>query len=474
MLDKTNKCQVGNKNIDDVVERIFMITLTEIAERINMRNDEDRKASWSPETIDDYIVPEFKVDESTAKGAKTTLRKKLSKVLAFVNSVKNKRAKVGCTIMPISVTSRANLMIWGAPKNITNAIAFMKELGLIETESDYYRYKAYTKYENSSKIYRYYKENEDKLKAYCAERGIEPYWEKNTVYSSEDVFNRDSSIDGSKVRFSSRLRLVKPAYLSKTDFEKELTLCLYENYPGLRFHIIKANEINERCYKNYPEFRIRFQPKFDWSSDGSYIKGIGIRATNSMTNFKKSDRERILKEYGLHLEKDINASVPRMTLSLNSGRWVDETEDIYELIYLAMGSEGEFNCEIREAIKKLHMRAYFDSSDKAMGHHVWRLMDRNGIEKQDVCDSMVKYKEAIIEAEGGTLYGSEIFYVESCVYLMTLYDLVTSGHKVWQVYDCFYSNGEEDEVMFSEMIMNSIRFNFEVFIKEYWNNRRDG
>lgn len=72
----------------------------------------------------------------------------------------------------------------------------------------------------------------------------------------------------SKVRFASRLKLIKPIEFSKAEYEKQLTLCLYENYPRLRFHIMKANEINEKYYKDYPEFRIRFQPNFTWSDDG--------------------------------------------------------------------------------------------------------------------------------------------------------------------------------------------------------------
>ena len=105
-------------------------------------------------------------------------------------------------------------------------------------------------------------------------------------------------------------------------------MCLYENYPGLRFHIEKANEINEKYYKEYPEFRIRFQPNFTWSSDGLYINRIGIRATNSMCNLKKENRAEVLEAYGFTLEKDINASVPRMTLSLNMGKWIDEITTI--------------------------------------------------------------------------------------------------------------------------------------------------
>ena len=64
--------------------------------------------------------------------------------------------------------------------------------------------------------------------------------------------------------------------------------------------------------------------------------------------------------------------------------------------------------------------------------------------------------------------GNEIFYVESCVYLMTLYDLVTSGHRVWQVYDCFYAAGEEDQELFDFMISSGVKRNFEDFLSVWW------
>lgn len=127
------------------------------------------------------------------------------------------------------------------------------------------------------------------------------------------------------------------------------------------------------------------------------------------------------------------------------------------------------------------MRAYFDSGDKSVGHHTWLTMEQDGIEREDVCEKMSELRNAIIKAEGGKLYGSDIFYVESCVYLMTLYDLLSAGHKVWQVYDCFYSTGARDrkkeegqdesegKLIFKEMISNGVKLNFEYFLKKYWN-----
>ena len=49
---------------------------------------------------------------------------------------------------------------------------------------------------------------------------------------------------------------------------------------------------------------------------------------------------------------------------------------------------------------------------------------------------------------------------------MTLYDLLTSGHMVWLVYDAFYSNGEEDQETFTEMVKSSVRLNFGYFMEK--------
>lgn len=450
-----------------------MITLEEIADRLMDKRDYDfslNKQSWEPQRAEDYILPEFNIKESTAKGAEAKLRSKLGKVWAFIDLVKHKRFKTGCTIIPISVTSKNLLSIWNNKMGVSRAIDYMIEIGLISVESNKYQFGAYYEKDNKSKSYRYYKENEDKVIAYCKAHNIEMFIIQNDVYDMSELPNVHTAIDRTKVRFASRLKLIKPTELSKTEFEKQLTLCLYENYPGLRFYIIKANEINEKYYKNYPEFRIRFQPNFTWSDDELYVSRIGIRATNSLCNLKKEHRQEVLDAYGFTLEKDINASVPRMTLSLNKGHWVDEGTDIYELIYSHMGSTGTFTQEIRDAIKKLHMRAYFDSGDKSTGHHTWLSMNQDNIEREDVCDKMIEFRNALVQAEGGKLYGSDIFYVESCVYLMTLYDLLSSGHRVWQVYDCFYSTGDEDQGLFEYMVSNGVKLNFEEFLKVYWND----
>ena len=240
-----------------------MITLEEIAGRLKDKTDYSftvNRMSWEPQKVDNYVLPSFAIKESSAKGAETKLKNKLSKVLAFIDLVKHKRFKTGCTVMPISVTNKDNLAIWQNEKGVSRAIDFMIEIGLISVESDKYQFGAYYEKDNKSKTYRYYKENEDKLKKYCENHDIQMFIVKNKVYNMSELKKLHTGIDKSKVRFASRLKLIKPIELSRAEFEKQLTLCLYENYPALRFHIVKANEINEKYYKDYPEFRIRFQP----------------------------------------------------------------------------------------------------------------------------------------------------------------------------------------------------------------------
>lgn len=183
-----------------------MITLEEIAERL--KKEKNNKEPWKPIRASYYILPVCNI--------KRLSRKRLSKVLAFINSVKHKRFKDGCTIMPISVTNKVNLSIWNNPTGVTRAIEYMKELGLISIECDEYQHHAYYAKDNKSKTYRYYVENEHKIKEYCNTHNIEMFKIENNVYSADKPRIIHPEIDKSKVRFASNLKLYKPEGLSKS------------------------------------------------------------------------------------------------------------------------------------------------------------------------------------------------------------------------------------------------------------------
>jgi hypothetical protein len=259
--------------------------------------------------------------------------------------------------------------------------------------------------------------------------------------------------------------------MTENQFEDFLTKCLYENYPQLKDYQELTDKINQDEYKDLPELRIKFRPKFSWSESGKMVTGIGIRATNSLATIKKEDRNEILKKYGFDRQKDVKSSVPRLTLSLNRGEWADEYTDydLYEQIYRYCEPTGIYNEEKREAIKALYMRAYFDNSPDNIAYHTWNAMNQEGASEQDVKDKMKKLREAIETVSGGKTYGSYIFFVESCVYVWALHYLTVFGkHKLWLLYDCFYSSptawGYEDEITFRLIVNNCIKESFEEFI----------
>lgn len=462
------------------------MTIEDIIDRIEQQKEQNKKLGnkaaqeadnrsdkWKPITIDDYVVPEFKIVESKAKGAEAKRRDVLSKILTFVHLAQKRRVSNACTIMPIAVTANENLAIWGSEMNVSRAIDKMIEIGLISQHNEEYRFNAPFPYddENKCKTYKYYYENEQKFINYCKNNNIKEFEPVNHSKLTEKVKetidkvnsqHRDFKIED--VVFSSNLKLIKPIDVSVAEFEVYLTYCLYNNYPEFEFHQIKVDEINENYYKDYPEFAIRFKPNFKWNKKKTTVEKIGIRATNSFCNKEKAERDKVLEEYGLKLQRDIKSSVPRLTLSLNMGRWEDELSDIYELINNEFDPQSEFNDKRREAIKALHMAAYFEEhSDAFMGKNIWHRILKAGANKAEVYDLMKSLRNAITKVEGGKLYGSEIFYVESCVYLMTLYDLFSAGHMVWLVYDAFYSKGESEQEDFDLMITNGVRLNFEAF-----------
>jgi hypothetical protein len=404
---------------------------------------------WRPMECNEYTLPELKIPEVRSK---MCTKKKLGKVLAFIDMVKYKRLARGCTIMPIASTSKKFISICGSQQNASNLIKYMVKIGLLGEESAVYQFNATQEGYNKAKTYRYYYDNELKVKEYCRENNINKYVVLNKKQSVVQKF-RIENFDNDRVRFSSQLHLLKPDNYSMAQFENYIESVLYQNYPYLSYYQELADSINETYYADCSEMSISFTPNYTWNKGNKAITKIGIRATNELVSAKKKKdgnenfygayKEDILNKYGLNLEKDVTSSIPRITLSLNVGQWITEDVDIYELIYNKYVTNHtvvqKFE-KVRPAIKKLHMRGYFDRPS-TIGVHTRRVM-ANVRNKEEVDAEMQIYQNAIITAEGGSLYGSEIFYHESCIYMNVLKELLDTGYKVWQCYDAFYAYKE--------------------------------
>lgn len=422
-----------------------MISFSDIADRLAEKKnqygsyrDEKFEEDWKPIRCDDYTVPTFNIPvyDVNVKGSKGKWRDKLINIYTFIKTVQHKRYKDGCTIILIPTTKNINLDIWGTPTSVANARKAMCEMGLI---SIYTNDKSFGERRTGKAFsYKYYKENEDYFIQFCKDNDIKPRVLKNDNYDEVADITDFYGIDKSKVRFATHLRFKKPDSVSKKEFQKVLTKCLHENYPALRFYQRLADKINDDMYEDKQEFRIRFKPHFNWAKSGKSITSIGIRATNSLVSINKKDRPEILKKYGLIYENDVKSSVPRLTRSMDLGAWYVEDIDFYEEIFRLCEPDGQFTNKEREAVKKLYMRAYFDNSPANVGYHTWNEMEHCGVSERDVRNKMTILRQAIEQVSGSKTYGNEIFYIESCVYLGALYNLLLQGYETWVLYDCFY------------------------------------
>ena len=460
------------------------------SEDINPSETEEfEEVSSFGSTIDCRIIKEYTpplfvpgMPNMTHNGAWKKYKERFGKYLAFIDSVKYIRSSKYCTILALATTSQWLINIWGSEKNVSNALKELKEIGLLKDYNEYYQ-------TGMCKLYCYFYEVEKQLIEYCRENDIPkivvgnqqtltPKQTKEYKKRCEEVYS-DEFKKG--VLFKSRLNLKRPSGVKPKQFISDLYEMLYENYPGFKIYQSIAETINETYYKDQEEFHIRFKPKFHWndnpkkekSKNQTAIVGIGIRASNKLCSAKKDDdfvdgetkkilREEVLAKYGFEFEKDITSSVPRVAYALNHGGWLKEEVDLYKKIYEEVspdGSEEDFLLE-REAIKKLIFRVYFDSTDNKLAYHTWDNMIQDGMDKDTVYEDMINLRRAMEKVLGVKRYDTYIFYVESCIYIDTLYILLKQGYKVWLVYDCFYGSGFGTDEEFKKLVLEAVWVSF--------------
>ena len=242
-------------------------------------------------------------------------------------------------------------------------------------------------------------------------------------------------------------------------------------------------KINSTYYADYPDLQIAFEPNITWNKKNKKVKKIGIRVTNSYCNAKKVKdnnpnfhghyKQDILDRFSLVFEKDVKSSVPRLTASINSGKWIPEKEDIYERIYRSylklkypeeLPKDAVMFADARPAIKYLHMRCYFDKEGR-LGSNTRNAMGPVK-DKKAVDFEMKLLRHAVIDAEGGTLYDNEIFYYESVIYGRVLKQLLDEGFFVWLCYDAFYSTAKEgwNQERFEKYVESLVEFHANQFI----------
>ena len=380
--------------------------------------------------------------------------------------------------MAIPTTSDAITRLWS---NGTRGIRKMEEIGLIRVFS--------SETKNRAKRFVYFYDVEQQFIKYCQKEGIVAIQKKNFQPKS-NVKNSDVIPLKYKEKsvLTSFTRLYVPEGVSLNQFKDQIFEWVYENYPELREIQKLADEINDKYYSDKPEFAIKCELKVKWNSRAKKngtpnkrcITKIKFRATNSYCTLETSEREELLKNLNYQLASDVNCSVPRLNKSMNEGKWFCKGPnayfdvDLYELIFNEMYPNEAFTLDDRNALKKLLLRSYFENSQKNLRKHIWAKLDRTGLVKKDVDVELIKLDEAVRKVAGPKMLGSNIYYVEACVYLRALKELLDAGHKVWLVYDGFYSSGQMMDELFDAYVKGIIELEFNNFYQRYVDDLNNG
>lgn len=442
--------------------------LEEIAKRIEAFDEELKKEleKVRPDlfTMTNYVHHTLVIPKTRDKKQINQFRKILTFVKIFQRRSGELRKEGVCIVTPISNTSKTMLKIW---TNVSRGKKLMMKIGLIDIYNNDYRSWGRASY---SKLYQYYLEVEKEFEDYCKKNKIKPLPLDDLEEDEEITSNYSGPIDETKVRIGKGLRIKKPSDISCSDFEKKLFEIFKKKYPEYEKYRKMVDEINKH-YVDKPEFIIRFEPSFGWNDSMTKVMKIGFRATNEKCNEKKSKRNKLLEDNDLVLDSDVNGSVPRLNSSMNLGHWNDDPRDMYEIIFHYCYPNETFTKEARDALKTLLIRGYFEQSVKTLGRDIWNNIDHTGLDEKEVKNEMALLDSAIKKAVGPVIYGSEIYYIEGCVYLSVIKDLLDMGHFVWFLYDGLYASGCMMNDLFKEMVNEMIKIYFNKFYKEYKCNR---
>lgn len=227
--------------------------------------------------------------------------------------------------------------------------------------------------------------------------------------------------------------------------DKEVVYGLYESRPQYLALLNTLKEINE--YLPEDEHH-RLSPTIRRDKNGHVIS-IGLRATNTYCNTKKEKdgnagfmgvyREDVLKKkLGTWTEYDIKASIPSISLLMTTGRWREDTEDLYE----AIRKEPFQNEAQRKLFKGMFLPVYFNKSTNQLISHIKRQATKTHYQFSEE-ETMEMWNQAAVAMANvddtiGRL-GTEVFLHESCICANAMLRMLKEeGWRVIEIYDGFY------------------------------------
>lgn len=204
-----------------------------------------------------------------------------------------------------------------------------------------------------------------------------------------------------------------------------------KQYPQFIEYQKKLEKINDLNDKNIPASHF----DVNYSIKNGCLSKVSARYANSLCNMKKDARALWCLNHGLTEEWDATSSIHSLSYAITYGKL--PTEDMYKMYYekTELSKKVPFTKEMRELVKSMMQRCYFDISAKSALQHYKKAEGDNyrygfGELLQQLYASM---------REVTNTYDSEIFFFESCVMIDVIYELVVNrGCRVLPIYDGIY------------------------------------
>ena len=376
------------------------------------------------------------------------------------------------SVVQIATTSKSLIELLGYKMAVKRTIDLAIQMGLLAPYTESYHYGSHNKLSNYAKTYVLNKFIYKIFIEYCKDNDISIMKEYKRNISYNTVIHYGNKLNLDDFRISSKLRIKNVDNLPKAEFEQFAIQTMKDNYNKKWNNVYTwtENKINEcrsfNFYKKNPNFAPIFRPNVKWQANGNkVVTKISVRATNSCVAAKKTKdpndvkgiiyRDDIRQQFGLLYEHDVTASVPTNTYLINYGKWLDDV-DFYELFWKELQKldsslvNVDFTPEIRNALKRLFMTIRFDK-DKLMGTHIANRValhkshkDYNAYDwRKELPELMKLLKQAVVNVIG-EFNDSEIFFIESAIYADVTAKLLKKGIKVFQCYDCWYTDKEVD------------------------------
>lgn len=396
----------------------------------------------------EYCQSDFRNDVTDEESFKAVCGRKWKKNLAtlipFVDMFKYISGREHIYEIPIPTTGQI-CDIYNGQRNVSRMIQLAKKVDLLKVIKDKYQYNAWDEEDNHCKTYILNKKMQDLIVELC---------DKHSITHKTYIKNFKSNQSNTKSRnlpdlseFNVKINSGDLKIPIATD--EQMIEYIKKIYPQIEDYQKLADEINAKHYSNDKyKFGIKFRPKVTRNS-GGLIKKISIRATNGICSYKARDngkhtnkiwRKDVLDEYfGVdnYMEYDVKSSIFRLTHFLNYKVWLDNSIDLYEVMY---GQPFE-NEEQRNQYKLFAMKLYFGKSIGKIYSDQFRLAKKEYTEENidiktlemELINMRTKMHDII-----GSSFDSEVFLHESCIYMQLVNELFKIGFDVIQVYDGFF------------------------------------